>query len=154
MWHDKLYLIPVLHAICNDWSHLHSSWNHVIHTKSSVSALPPPNAFSFFAWITWISGSLDDSLFSPGLRQFCVHHFLWYDWCGQNQNKLMSKPSFFRALSSELDPKGHNYQIQKYGTKIWGIWTVTPSFMTSRYRKNCIWPGLTEWLNVSCFQHV
>ena len=73
------------------------------------SPLPPPHAFSFFAWITWISGSLDDSLFSPGLKQFCVHHFLWYDWCGQNQNKLMSKLSFFRALSSELDPEGHNY---------------------------------------------
>ena len=42
----------------------------------------------------------------------------------------MSKLSFFRALSSELDPKGHNYQIQKYGTKMWGIWTVTPSFMS------------------------
>ena len=47
----------------------------------------------------------------------------------------MLKPSFFGALSSELDPKGHDYQMQKYGTKMWAIWTVTPSFMTSWYRK-------------------
>ena len=70
--------------------------------------------------------------------------------------KLLLTRSSFNVFSKELDPKGHRYQIQKCGTKKWGLdkvftnWTVIPCFMTSWYGQNCLWFGLSKVCDI-CF---